>query len=87
MRQSWRVTWMVIGGIVGGWVGYWIGHLLGWSVNAEWPLRIGGGSGAILMSMGMAVLGVLLARLAVGPHLAQPSPPSSGDASGPGSRA
>ncbi len=74
MRQSWRVTWMVVGGIIGGWAGYWIGHLLGWSVNAEWPLHIGGGTGAILMSMGMSVLGVLLARLAVGPRLAEPSP-------------
>ena len=68
MRQTRRVTWMVVGGIIGGWAGYWIGHLLGWSANAEWPLHIGGGTGAILTSMGMSVLGVLLARLAVGPR-------------------
>ena len=86
MRQSWRVTWMVVGGILGGWAGYWIGHLLGWSVNAEWPLHIGGGTGAILMSMGMSVLGVLLARLAVGPRLAEPSPRIPDSRGGPGPR-
>ncbi len=87
MRQSWRVTWMVIGGIIGGWAGYWIGHLLGWSVNAQWPLHVGGGTGAILVSMAMSVLGVLIGRLAVGPRPDQPSPRRSGSRVGPGSRA
>lgn len=67
MRQPFRVLWMVVGGIIGGWVGYWLGDLAGWSTNAQWPLHVGGGAGAILLSMAMAVLGVLLARWAVGP--------------------
>lgn len=74
MRQSLRVVCMVLGGIVGGWVGYWLGHLLGWSVDADWPWHVGGGTGAVLMSLGLSVLGVLLARLAVGPRPAQPGP-------------
>jgi hypothetical protein len=61
MTKTIRVLWMVVGGIVGGYVGYWLGHLAGWSTDAEWPFRIGGGQGAILTSIGMAVLGVLLA--------------------------
>jgi hypothetical protein len=50
---------MVLGGLVGGYFGYWIGHLAGWSTDAEWPFRIGGGNGAIALSIGLAVLGVL----------------------------
>lgn len=68
MRQPFRVSLIVLGGIIGGWVGYWLGHLAGWSTDAQWPLHVGGGTGAILLSMAMSVLGVLLARLAVGPR-------------------
>lgn len=74
MKQSVRVLWMVLGGIVGGWAGYWIGHLAGWSTDAEWPWHIGGGTGAILLSMAMSLAGVLVARLAVGPRT--PSTPA-----------
>jgi len=58
-----RVLLMVLGGIVGGWGGYWIGHLAGWSVDAEWPWEIGGGTGAVLLSIGLAVAGVLAVDL------------------------
>ncbi len=61
MSRTSRVLWMVLGGLVGGYLGYWIGHLAGWSTNAEWPFQIGGGGGAIALSIGLAVLGVLAA--------------------------
>lgn len=51
---------MVVGGIAGGYVGYWLGHLAGWSRNAEWPFDIGGGAGAIALSMCLALVGVLV---------------------------
>jgi hypothetical protein len=60
MHKPVRVLLMVLGGIVGGWGGYWIGHLAGWSTDADWPQRIGGGTGAILLSIGLAIAGVLL---------------------------
>jgi len=60
MSKTSRVLWMVLGGIVGGYFGYWIGHLAGWSTDADWPFQIGGGQGAIAMSIGLAVLGVLI---------------------------
>ena len=61
MHKTIRVTFMVIAGIVGGYIGYWLGDLAGWSTNADWPFQIGGGTGAILLSMAMAVAGVLVA--------------------------
>jgi hypothetical protein len=60
MSKTVRVLWMVVGGVVGGYVGYWLGHLAGWSTDADWPFKIGGGQGAILLSVGLAVLGVLI---------------------------
>jgi len=53
------VVLLVALGIVGGWVGYWLGHALGWTVNAEWPLRIGGGERAIVLSAGLSFLSVM----------------------------
>jgi hypothetical protein len=59
---------LVIIGIVGALVGYWVGHALGWTTDAEFPLRIGGGERAIglsiLVSFGsvMAGIGLLVAR-------------------------
>lgn len=47
---------------MGGYFGYWIGHLAGWSTDAQWPFKIGGGDGAIAMPMGLAVVGVLIVR-------------------------
>ena len=73
MSKTSRVLWMVLGGVVGGYFGYWIGHLAGWSSDAEWPFKIGGGTGAILVSIGLAVLGVLLVGWVTRSHL--PSAP------------
>jgi hypothetical protein len=61
MVKAVNIVIVVLCGIVGGWIGYWIGYAAGWSVNAEWPRQIGGGTGAILMSIGMSVLFVALA--------------------------
>jgi len=49
----------ILAGIAGAWVGYWIGHAFGWTTNAEWPWRIGGGDRAILLSMGLSFLSVV----------------------------
>ena len=67
MRSWVRVLWMVVGGFIGAYAGYWIGYLLGWSSDAEWPFRVGGGTGATLLSIAMSVVGVYLVRLLVGP--------------------
>jgi hypothetical protein len=63
MHKVVRVLLMVLGGLIGGWGGYWLGHLAGWSVDAQWPWQIGGGTGAVLLSIGLAVAGVLLVDL------------------------
>ena len=68
MRSSYRVGLMVLAGVVGGYVGYWLGHLAGWSVDAEWPLRIGGGAGAIALSIALAVVAVMVTGWLVRPH-------------------
>ena len=58
--RGWVIVVLAIAvGIVGAWVGYWVGHALGWTTNAEWPLRIGGGDRAILLSMGLSFLSVV----------------------------
>jgi len=64
MSRAMHVLYLVVCGIVGGWVGYWIGHAAGWSEDAEWPWRIGGGTGAILLSIGVAVAFVAAAQWA-----------------------
>jgi len=61
MRKTLSVLFLAFYGVVGAWVGYWIGHLAGWSQDADWPGQIGGGSGAILLSIGASVLFVFLA--------------------------
>jgi hypothetical protein len=66
MEKTYRVLWMVLGGVVGGYFGYWLGHLAGWSTGADWPWRIGGGTGAILTSVGGALLGVLAVATLLG---------------------
>ena len=75
---------MVLGGLVGGWVGYWVGHALGLSTGAVWPTQIGGGAGAIVMSVGMAVLGVLVlgALIALPPYLTARRLQAGGDTVG-----
>ena len=65
MRRTLNIIFIVFCGVVGAWVGYWIGHLAGWSENADWPGTIGGGSGAVLLSIGVSVLFVALAGLVV----------------------
>lgn len=61
MSRVVRVVILVGCGVIGAWVGYWLGHLAGWSENADWPGRIGGGVGAVLLSIGLSVLSVLIA--------------------------
>lgn len=61
MPKALRIALIVLCGIAGAWGGYWIGHFAGWSTDAVWPLKIGGGTGAILLSIGVSVLGVVLA--------------------------
>jgi MFS family permease len=58
MRGVVIVLVAALAGIVGAWVGYWIGHALGWTTDAVWPWQIGGGDGAILLSIGLSVLSV-----------------------------
>jgi len=59
--RAWVIVVLAIAaGIVGAWVGYWIGHALGWTTNAEWPLQIGGGDLAILLSI-LASVGSVMA--------------------------
>jgi hypothetical protein len=58
-RKGLRVVTAVIVGIICGWGGYWLGHLAGWSTDADWPTTIGGGTGAILLSVGLAAAGAL----------------------------
>jgi hypothetical protein len=65
MRRALNIVFVVFCGIVGAWAGYWIGHAAGWSENADWPWTIGGGSGAILLSIGVSVLFVLLGAVLV----------------------
>lgn len=60
MQRGWlRVVTAVIVGVICGWGGYWLGHLAGWSTDAEWPATIGGGAGAILLSISLAEVGAL----------------------------
>lgn len=65
MVKAINIVIVVLCGIVGGWIGYWIGYAAGWSMNAEWPGQIGGGTGAILMSIGTSVLFLALAAAVV----------------------
>jgi hypothetical protein len=61
MRAWTTIVLLVLVGIVGALVGYWAGHFIGWSRDAEFPFRIGGGQGAILLSIGMSFLSVMAA--------------------------
>jgi hypothetical protein len=65
MRKVLNIILVVVCGVVGAWIGYWVGYAAGWSENAEWPWTVGGGSGAILLSIGTSVLFVLVASAAV----------------------
>lgn len=59
MNQPLRVVITALAGLVAGWSGYWLGHWFGWSENADWPTSLGGGGGAILLSIALAVIGAL----------------------------
>jgi hypothetical protein len=61
MRAWVLVLLLVLVGIVGAYVGYWAGHVAGWSRDAQFPLQIGGGEGAILLSIGLSFLSVMAA--------------------------
>ena len=65
MRRTMNIMFVVFCGVVGAWAGYWIGHAAGWSENADWPGTVGGGTGAILLSIGMSVLCVFLAAVVI----------------------
>lgn len=65
MGRTLRVLLLVACGVAGAWVGYWLGHLAGWSRNAEWPGQVGGGSGAIVLSIATSVLFVAAAGIVV----------------------
>lgn len=65
MRKVLIIVIIVICGICGGWLGYWAAHAAGWSTGAHWPGTVGGGTGAILTSIGTAVLFVVLAGAAL----------------------
>ncbi len=56
-----RIGGVVLIGLAAAWGGYWTGHAFGWSENADWPWRIGGGGGAILLAAGTALAAVLAA--------------------------
>lgn len=60
MRAWVIVVLLVILGIVGGWVGYWVGHAAGWTTNAVFPLQIGGGDRAILLSILLSFTSVMV---------------------------
>jgi hypothetical protein len=62
MGRVMRIVIIVVCGVAGAWAGYWLGYLVGWSEDAEWPGQIGGGTGAVLLSIGLSVLSVIVAR-------------------------
>lgn len=66
--KTFQVLAMVIGGIVGAYVGYWIGYAAGWGEGADWPFVIGGGEGAIALSIALSIVGVLFAGWLTGDH-------------------
>ena len=59
MRAWVIIVIAIVAGVVGAWVGYWLGHAFGWTTNAEWPLQIGGGDRAILLSILLSVASVM----------------------------
>ena len=85
MSKSTRVVVTVLAGIIAGWCGYWIGHWFGWSSNADWPTSLGGGAGAIILSIALAVGAVLavgwplgvMTRMGRARHSSDPPRPST----------
>jgi hypothetical protein len=58
-----NMIFVIVCGIVCGWWGYWLGHWAGWSENADWPSHIGGGAGAIVLSVVFMLIGVAAATV------------------------
>jgi hypothetical protein len=58
-----NMIFVIICGIVGLWGGYWLGHLAGWSENADWPAQIGGGWGALILSVVLALAAMVAATV------------------------
>lgn len=56
MRKALNLVVFMLSAVAGAWVGYWIGDALGWSKNAEFPWRFGGGTGAALLAFAMSVV-------------------------------
>lgn len=65
MRRPLNIAVVIVGGLIGTWIGYWLGHAAGWSKNAEWPWSVGGGTGAMALAFGMAVLFIAAAAALV----------------------
>jgi hypothetical protein len=63
MGKAVRIVLVVACGVAGAWAGYWLGHLAGWSEDAAWPRQIGGGTGAILLSVALSVTAAIVAAL------------------------
>jgi hypothetical protein len=61
MRRTLSFVFIIVCAIAGLWGGYWLGHLAGWSKNADWPQQIGGGAGAIALSIVCALVGIAIA--------------------------
>jgi hypothetical protein len=53
------VITLIILGVIGALAGYWIGHAVGWTTDAEFPLRIGGGERAIGLSIVLSIGAVM----------------------------
>lgn len=61
MRKALNYCVIMLCAVVGAWAGYWLGDALGWSENATFPWRFGGGTGAILLAFAVSVVFVTCA--------------------------
>jgi hypothetical protein len=59
------IVFVLVFGLVGLWGGYWLGHLAGWSEDADWPGQIGGGFGAMALSVVIALVAMAIATAVV----------------------
>ena len=71
MQRAFNLVYIIVCGLILGWMGYWVGHWAGWSENAEWPAKIGGGTGAMALSVAFAIVGIVAGAvsLSLGPYL------------------
>jgi hypothetical protein len=61
MRRVLSLVFVTACAVAGLWGGYWLGYLAGWSKSAKWPTQIGGGAGAIALSIVLAVVCLAIA--------------------------